>query len=411
MTGRNRAAAVALAALLVAGCSSSKNSDPARGVSSSPATPPSATVAPAAARGVEAAIGTIPWTQVGPGWLLATWSPVAGRRSGPPPPGQPTPETATTTLYLVDPAGGRYPITNFPPPGAGPSATLADWSGDGSHALLYANEPGASGALTVTTVDLHTGAQATFAVDNGFNVVPHYSRPEGKAVVLAKWHDSEPASLKRVDLAGKPELTYPVGPDFQGWYLSTPDGIQLVLGTASGLALMGNDGTAGKTLPIAGEQNCGPTRWWDTTSTVVVARCSDGSLARLWLVPTSGEPPTALTAPLTGQGQDLGDINAWQLPAGTFVQDAGACGSEYLAKLSAASGTTSPVSVPGVDPHSSVQVIGVNGGHLLVQGRASCGGGQALLDYDPAAGTSTVLLGPPLNGGGVIAAVPYPGQG
>ena len=403
--------AVALAALLVAGCSSSKNSDPAPGGSSSPAGPPSPTVAQAAARGVEAAIGTIPWTQVGPGWLLATWSPVPGRASGPLPPGQPTPETATTTLYLVDPAGGRYPITTFPPPGAGTSATLADWSGDGSHALSYAHEPGPSGALTVTTVDLHTGAQATFAVDNRFNVVPHYSRPEGKAVVLAKWHDSEPASLKRVDLAGKPELTYPVGPDFQGWYLSTPDGIQLVLGTASGLALMGNDGTAGKALPIAGEQDCGPTRWWDTTSTVVVARCSDGSLARLWLVPTSGEPPTALTAPLTGQGQDLGDTNAWQLPAGTFVQDAGACGSEYLAKLNAVGGTTSPVSVPDVAPHSSVQVVGVNGGHLVVQGRASCGGGQALLDYDPAAGTSTVLLGPPLNGGGVITAVPYPGQG
>jgi TolB protein len=32
------------------------------------------------------------------------------------------------------------------------------------------------------------------------------------------------------------------------------------------------------------------------------------------------------------------------------------------------------------------------------------------LDYDPAAGTSTVLLGPSVNGGGVIAALPYPGQ-
>jgi TolB protein len=34
-----------------------------------------------------------------------------------------------------------------------------------------------------------------------------------------------------------------------------------------------------------------------------------------------------------------------------------------------------------------------------------------LFDYDPAANTSTVLLGPPLNGGGVIAALPYPGRG
>ena len=40
---------------------------------------------------------------------------------------------------------------------------------------------------------------------------------------------------------------------------------------------------------------------------------------------------------------------------------------------------------------------------------ASCGTGQSLFDYDPAAGTSTVLLGPPVNGGGVISALPYLG--
>jgi TolB protein len=35
---------------------------------------------------------------------------------------------------------------------------------------------------------------------------------------------------------------------------------------------------------------------------------------------------------------------------------------------------------------------------------------DSLIDYNPAAGTSTVLLGPSVNGGGVIIAVPYPGQ-
>ena len=38
------------------------------------------------------------------------------------------------------------------------------------------------------------------------------------------------------------------------------------------------------------------------------------------------------------------------------------------------------------------------------------GTGQSLLEYNPAAGTSTVLLGPPVNGGGVIDVVSYPGQ-
>jgi hypothetical protein len=410
MTWRNRGAAVALAAVLVCGCSTSTHRDNA--VSGSPVTSTPTAVTQAAARGVEAAINTIPWTQVGPGWLLATWSQVPGLSAGELPPGQSTPETATTTLYLVDPAGGRYPITTFPPPGAGPSPTLADWSGDGTHALFYAYAPAPSGAYTVTTVDLRSGAQASFTIDNGansFDIVARYSRPQGKAVLLTKSNGA--GWLKRVGLAGQPELTYPVGRDFQGSYLSPPDGTQLVLGTAVGLALMGNDGTAGKTLPVTGEQDCAPTRWWNSTSTVVLARCHDHGPARLWLVPISGEPPTALTAPLTGQGPDYGDLDAWQLPSDTFVQVAGACGSEYLGKLSAVGGTTTRVDVPDADPRSSIRVIGPHAGHLAVQGRASCGGGQALFDYDPAANTSTVLLGPPLNGGGVIAALPYPGRG
>ena len=36
--------------------------------------------------------------------------------------------------------------------------------------------------------------------------------------------------------------------------------------------------------------------------------------------------------------------------------------------------------------------------------------GESLLDYNPAASTSTVLLGPTVNGGGVIGAVPYSGR-
>jgi hypothetical protein len=413
MTWRNRGAAVALAAVLVGGCSTSTHRDNA--VSGSPVTSTPTAVTQAAARGVEAAISTIPWTHVGPGWLLAIWSPVSGQRPGPlPPPGQPTPDTATTTLYLVDPAGGRYPITTFPPPGAGPSPTLADWSGDGTHALFYAYAPAPSGTYTITTVDLRSGAQASFTIDNGansFDVAARYSRPQGKTVLLAKSNGAQANWPKRVDLAGRPELTYPLGSDFQGSYLSTPDGTQLVLGTAVGLALMGNDGTTGKTLLVAGQQDCAPTWWWNSTSTVVVARSRDHGGARLWLVPINGEPPTALTAPLNGQGPDYGDLDAWQLPSDTFVQVAGACGSEYLGKLSALGGTTTRLDVPDVDPGSSIRVIGPNAGHLVVQGRASCGGGQALFDYDPAANTSTVLLGPPLNSSGVIAALPYPGRG
>jgi len=82
-----------------------------------------------AAHGVEAPLGAVPWSQVGPGWMLAMWSPVPGLQHGESPPaGSPTWKTSATTLYLVDPAGGRYPITTFPPPGNGESPKLVDWS-------------------------------------------------------------------------------------------------------------------------------------------------------------------------------------------------------------------------------------------------------------------------------------------
>ncbi|WP_260739047.1 hypothetical protein [Mycobacterium sp. SMC-2] len=368
--------------------------------------PPTAHAGPEAmaAHGVEAPLGAVPWSQVGPGWMLAMWSPVPGLHHGEsPPPGSPTWRTAATTLYLVDPAGGRYPITTFPPPGDGDSPKLVDWSGDGTRALFSNIE---KGQTVITEVNLRSGTQKTFTVE-GTHPNPRYTRPSGKALFLDRWEMAGPGSLQRVDLAGNHQLTYPVGPDYRG-YLATPDGTQLVLGTASGLGLMGNDGVPGKALPIAGQKDCSPTRWWDAGSTIALTRCDSSAGSQLWLVPIDGGKPTALTAPNTGHGPDYGDLNAWQLPAGTYVQAAGACGVVYLAKLND-DGTTSKVSVPGVKG-DSVVVIGVNGGNLDLKARAGCGGGQALIDYNPATGTSTVLLGPPVNGGGVINAVPYPGQ-
>jgi hypothetical protein len=411
MTWRHLAPAVALAAVLVAGCSSSTGSDAAHGVSGSAATPPPTTAAQPAAHGVEAAIATIPWSQVGPGWMLATWSPVPGGKPGAPlPAGSLNRETATTTLYLVDSMGGRYPITTFPPPGQQASPVLVDWSGDGSHALFDAQY---ATPRTAIMVDLHTGRQTTLPVQGS----PRYTRPNGKALLLSvpPGPDSKLATLDRVDLAGNHQLTYPtdkLGSPFNGNYLSTPDGMRLVLGTSAGLALMGNNGTPGATLPIPGQTNCSPVRWWDESSlaTVLAACDAPGFTSRLWLAPIDGSPPTALTAVNDGQkGPDLRDVSAWLLPAGTFAQAEGACGYQYLAKLNP-DGTTSPVSVSGVESGRSVIVAGINGAHLDLRATASCGGGQSLVDYDPGTNTSTVLLGPPVNGGGVIAAVPFAGQ-
>lgn len=225
-----------------------------------------------------------------------------------------------------------------------------------------------------------------------------------------------PAWLERVDPAGNQQLTYPVGQGYEGGFLPTPDGSQIVIGTSKGLALMGNDGSAGKALPVPGGlTHCSPVRWW--TSTVVLARCAPerfSSTNQLWRVPVDGGIPTPLTAINSGQeddpgfGADLGDGIAWELPSGTFLQSAGACGTIFLSRLTP-DGHTTRVQVPGITS-SSVRVSGVSGDKLVLLAQVGCGGTTSLLTYDPAANTTDILLGPPVNGGGVTEVVLYPGK-
>jgi hypothetical protein len=418
-TWRSRVGVVAVAAVMVAGCSST-GSIAGHGPSGSPETSTSTTAAQAAAHGVEAPIGAVPWSQVGPGWLLATWSPAVATGHGEsPPPGAPTAETATTTLYLVDPAGGRYAVTTFPPPGDEPGPRLVDWSGDGRRALFQT-------WTGLTEVDLHSGKQTTIPADG----TPRYTRPDGKAILLSGGgYVDHPATLKRVDLAGKQQLTYPtdkLGSTFHGEYLSTPDGVQLVLGTDNGLVLMSNDGVVVRQLPspMPGA-GCSPVRWW--ISTVILARCeahppdpykASASPSQLWQVPLNGGAPTELTAVNPSNGDpawgDYGESDAWQLPSGTYLQSLPSCGPAFLSRLTPDKHTTG-VAVPGVGgPASGAAVVGVDGAalDLVAITKPGCGGGRqsSLLRYDPAANTPTVLLGPPVNGGSIAEVKPFPGQ-
>ncbi|WP_085185192.1 hypothetical protein [Mycobacterium sp. IEC1808] len=402
---RARVGVAALAAVLAAGCAPSSGIPAAHGPSGAPA----AETQPAA-HGVEAAIQTIPWSQVGPGWMLALWSPAISHRPGEKrDPNEPDANKVTTTLYLVDPAGGRYPITTFQP---GSTARLLDWSGDRTHALMYTTKPGSLYDESAIAVDLRNGNQTTFPIADGGPI--GYARPDGTAMLISRGHYPDRPTLHRVDLSGKEELTYPLGPEYTGGALPAPDGTQLVLGAVDGLALMGSDGTPGKQLPVPGNLTvCSPVRWW--TSTVVLANCTDtgrfSHTGQLWQVPVDGTTPTALTAVNSGNGRDpgfsgdLGDTDAWQLPSGTFLQSIGGCGTVFLSRLTS-DGHATRVKVPGLS--DSVVVDGVSGDKLVLVAKAGCGPGTSLLAYDPAANTFTALLGPTVNGGSVTQAIVYP---
>jgi len=377
-----------LSAVTLAACTSSTPS------AHSPTTSQSTQAVPLLARGEEATKAAVPWSRVGPGWMLADWTPTPGFGAGGAPSGGAQPDV----LYLVNPKGGRYLLAS-PSPGS-----LLDWSGDGRRAL-FASLPssGQNQQTSLVELDLRTGSSHTITIGDGLTAT--FTKPKGLALLL-----SGSGSLERIGLTGTLQQTYPAS--FPGVgatafsAVESPDGTQLVLGAKMGLALVSNDATVIRELPVPSvNQGCEPVRWWSRG--VVLASCFLTE-STLWLVPTSGAAPSALTsAPVP---PDFADENAWQVGGATYVQDAGACGYQYLAKLNPNS-TTTPVGVPGVDTGNSVFVVGAHDNQLALRATVACGTGVSLLWFDPVANTTTVLLGPPVDGGGVSDAILYPQPG
>lgn len=411
----------ALASLLLAGCTSTND---VAGPRTSPTTAAGATAtpnaAPAAARESEHTAADVPWNQVGPGWIVAMWSPVTPHHPGTSPiPGEPTPETATRVLYLVSPAGERYTMAEFGPNEK--AANVSDWSGDGSRVLLT---PGYGQQGQAISLDLRTGERTTFPVGG----TVRYTQPTGQAFLVSNsYNGDQPGTLTRIDAAGHVQMFYPTDDlggagQFSGDYLAFPDGTQLVLSTANlgnevvsrsdnSLVIVGNDGSIKRTIPVPmSNATCAPVKWW--SDDVLLAHCDieRGGGEQLWTVPLNGGQPTALTAVNThddapGFEGNYGNWNAFETAGGTFLPTAGACGTSFVSKLTPG-GHTERVHIPGVS--DSVGLAGVSGDNLVLVGQVGCGGGNSLVSFDPATNTSDVLLGAPVNGGGVEDVRLYP---
>jgi hypothetical protein len=369
----------------------------------------------------------IPWNRVGSGWILATWELAPNPAREQSPPASPPPRQPPVTLYLFDPAGARYAVTTFQPwPAAGPGAPgqtpwLADWSGDGKHAL-FEDINADIGHTTVIEVDLATGAKQTVTVNTpGYAGRSTYSRPNGQAILLSGSKTNSPARsspggytnvLERFDLSGTKQLTFPTdhlgaAAKFGGNYLQTPDGSQLVLSTDNGMVVVTNDGSVARQLPMPAPRNsCQPVRWW--TSTVILAACEAPSMGmgmQLWQVPLAGAAPTALT-PV--DGHEIGYLNAWQIPSGTFLENEPGCGGDGELFRLTTDMQTKLVPVPGLDSNKTVRVVGVTADKLLLKTSGGCGSRSMVLRiYDPAANRATLLPGEPGNGS-VKRAILYP---
>lgn len=128
------------------------------------------------------------------------------------------------------------------------------------------------------------------------------------------------------------------------------------------------------------------------------------SIARLWLVPVSGAPPSALTPPRRESSGDLGDLDAWRLPSGLYLQSAGPCGVLQIFRQ-ARNGSITRVTVPHTmgDNH----VLTARGSRLLIQPPTSCTGSVSLLWFDPATRSEQWLIQAPARQAGTTIAIPF----
>jgi hypothetical protein len=376
---------LAVLVLMAAGCSSAGG-----GNAQSPGRLPAAANAaghaqPGVVPGVKPS--GVPWAEVGAGWTLAEYSASTGGGVMPH-------RDGATTLYLVNPRGAKNALYRWP---AGQADwTLLDWSGDKTRALFLGPTLNAVGQLV-----LATGQFISFKLPSGTQPIS-YTRPEGTAI-LATEQAGGTDKLLRYSLAGRLEQAVMSGsPGSADAAIYSPNGATLVVNGAKALEVLRNNGSAVRSLMVPGYPTCQPVRWWNVTT--ILASCTGpGHSPRLWLVPVTGARPSALTPERNANGPDYGDIGAWPLPSGLYLQAVGACGVIFIAKQ-ISSGSVAVVNVPQTTGNDN-QIVTALGPRLLVRAQTSCEPSTSLLWFNPASDAVQMLIRAPARIEGVLAAV------
>jgi hypothetical protein len=332
----------------------------------------------------------VPWSKVGPGWELAEYD--AG----------PAGKTAPVTLYLISPAGGRYSMHTWS--GRGMTPYVIAWSGDKTRALL-----GLLGnqyeQLNLSTGKLTTGKLAGQAQPMG------YTLPDGQNILGITEGVSggrSSGTIARYSLTGKLVKVLTGGVE-ENSAVYGPNGTALAVSGPKGLKLVSNSGGVIRSLSAPGTASydgCTPSRWWN--STTVLAECmGKGAYTspELWLMPTNGKKAVALTPQRGSKGPDLGDIGAWQLSSGLYVQGLTGCGTMEIFKQ-AGNGSIKQVNVPNTSNDNNVVVTAL-GPRLLVHAQTACPGSASLLWFNPATHAEQWLLRAPAKDAGVIGVVAY----
>jgi hypothetical protein len=340
----------------------------------------------------------VPWRQVGPGWSLALYSATQSGEGI-------KPKAGPSTLYLVNPSGGRYRIITWPARSAQTQWDLKAWSGDGGRAMFVPDSQMYGLRQHVFQLQLRTGKVTNFWLPRNVTVVG-YTRPDGLNILAESGAIVAPTargSLMRFTLTGHLAKTL-ASVRGLGQVAYQPAGAELAAGGTNGLVLISNAGGVIRKLPVPGvTDGCNAVRWW--TDSTILATCSLASVPgpQMWLVPASGAAPKALTPKRSGSNFDLGDFNAWQLSSGLYVDGYGACGILVIGRQPVR-GPEQRVNVPG---SASSLVVNATRTRLQIERINGCNPGVSLVWLNPATRAMTVAVPVALHQDGVVGVVPY----
>jgi hypothetical protein len=334
----------------------------------------------------------VPWSKIGPSWALAMFSRSTGGEGV-------KPTSGSATLYLVDPAGGKYSLVTWSAHSAQAQWNLVAWSGDTQRAMFTS---GFGQPNDVHQLQLRSGKITSFTLPA--NVSPiGYTRPDGTNILVDRSKSNSLGVVERYNLAGKFQRTLATVRNGDQIAAYQPAGATLAITEKYGLNLISNNGSVIRKLPVPGAKfGCNPVRWWSNST--ILASCYDISHGgwRLWLVPASGARPTALT-PARRTGFDMGDFNAWQLASGLYLDGYSACDTLVIGKQPA-HGPEQQVNVPGAD---SSLIVTATRSSLLVERINGCSPGISLVWFNPATRKMTVAIATHGNQHGVVGIAPY----
>jgi TolB protein len=352
--------------------------------------------------GQTASRSAVPWSKVGPGWALVTYTTAT--------PFALPPKRGSTTLYLVDPAGGKYVMYRWPHVNADGGVGLFAWSGDGTRAMLAVPKSPTSTTGQLDQLTLAKGILTRLPLPA--SAIPiSYTRPDGLAVLAYRMFGSPPQiQLVRYSLSGGLEkVLYTQRGSGGGAFLSVtqpspynPAGTEIAATvnpaggplTAGHTVLIGNAG--GLIRRYRSADSCLFARWW-RAGQLLTSNCAS---KQLFVTPAGGARPVALTPAVTSSFLRLD--NAWLLAGHVYVQQhAPACGTGSLAAVR--NGRLVVVPVPKIAGGASIVTAGTS--KLLIVDQ-QCMGSSGLLWFNPLNKAEVRVLAPN-QGQGVIGWVPH----